>query len=94
MDTKNIRQYLSNIYENYLIDTKEHVNTTTTYKAKCLGAMEALLVVLGTLNAGTPFQYQEKTKIVKLFWIFPFTYKKSESYPEHILRLTKETLNR
>ena len=86
---ENTKQYLNNIYENYLLD-KKYANSA--YHGKCLGAMEAILVILGTLRPGTPFQYQECTNTFNLFWIFPIKYKKKESYPEHILRLTSQTL--
>lgn len=93
MEINKIKQYLSNIHENYLNDIKDKKQYIhILYHGKCLGAMEAILVVLGILQPGTPFHYQETTSTFKLFWVFPIKLIKKESYSEHILRLTKETL--
>lgn len=91
MDMENVKQYLSNIYENYLVDTKDYA--PLAYRAKCLGAMEGLLVVLGILKPGVPFNYQTMKSTFNLFWLIPITFSSKESYPQLILRLTRETLN-
>lgn len=91
MDMETVRQYLSNLYENYKVDIK---SANSHYQAKCLGAMEASLVILGVLQAGTPFVYQKKNPIsFKLFWLIPISIPRTESYPELILRLVDETIN-
>lgn len=88
----NIKEYLKNLYKNYLVETREFV--WPSYKSKCLGSMEALLVVLGVLGAGQPFQFQTIEDTFFLFWVIPIKYNRTEGYEEHILRLVYETLNK
>jgi hypothetical protein len=87
-----ITEYLTNIYDNYMFE--DQANMGITYKAKCLGAMEALLVILGVLKAGQPLNYVEIEKKFLILWLFPYKYKRKEKYPEHILRLVNETLKK
>jgi len=88
----NVRQYLSNLYENYMLDTKSFVHSG--FKMKCLGAMEAMLVVLGVIGAGCPLEYKETKTLFCFLWFFQIPITRKESYEEHILRLTYETLNK
>jgi len=88
----NVKQFLSNIYENYLLDTKSYVHTG--YKMKCLGAMEALLVLMGVLGAGIPLDYQKNKTKFYFLWLIPVPITRKETYEELILRLTYETLNK
>jgi hypothetical protein len=90
MDMETVRQYLSNLHENYKVDV---YNANTMYKAKCLGAMESLLVVLGVLQPGVPFEFKKKPLSFKLFWLIPVSIPRKEGYPEMILRLAEETIN-
>lgn len=87
---ENTKQYLSNLYENYLLDSKDYL--PLAYKAKCLGAMEAILVILGVITPGTPFIYQKIPFTFKFLWLIPLNLHSKERYPEMILRLTAETL--
>jgi hypothetical protein len=87
---QNVNKYLKNIYQNYLFDIKGNVDKF--YKAKCLGAMEALLIVLGKLPAGQPFEYRTTKETFWLLWCFPITFNSKETYEQHILRIVVETL--
>jgi len=88
---ENVNRFLKNIYQNYLIDIKGDVHKC--YKAKCLGAMEALLIVLGELSAGQPFEYRSVKRTSMVLWSIPVTYHSKETYEELILRLVSKTLN-
>lgn len=87
---ENVNRYLKNIYQNYLVDIKGDVHKC--YKAKCLGAMEALLIVLGKLPAGQPFEYRSTERTFWLLWSIPITFQSKETYEEHIIRLVVEKL--
>lgn len=87
---ENVVKILKNIYQNYLVDIKGDVHRC--YKAKCLGAMEALLIVLGKLPAGQPFEYRSTKRTFWLLWYIPITHHSEETYEEIILRLVRETL--
>lgn len=85
------KKYLQNLYQNYQIDLTGNVRQS--YKLKCLGCMEMLLVLLGVLGAGQPLNLSMITKTFKLFWIFPITYERTERYEDFILRMAYETLS-
>lgn len=89
---QNVNRLLKNVYNNYLVDIKQNVHTC--YKAKCLGSMETLLIVLGKLPAGQPFDYRRVKNTYNIFWIFPVTLNSKETYEQHILRLVRETLDK
>lgn len=91
MENKIIIDYLKNLKENYLRQ-KKNERLAPRYKAKCLGAMEVLLILLGGLSRFECFEYKEvqvESKI--LFWTFK--HSEIESHEEFILRKVDETLN-
>jgi hypothetical protein len=92
MDMETSKQYLSNLYENFLLENKQYL--PLAYRAKCLGAMEAILVILGVLTPGVPHIYQTVPFKFKLFWLIPITLPSKEGYQEYILRLAAQTLGK
>lgn len=87
---ENVKNHLKHLYINYSADTQGFV--WPSYRHKCLGTMEGFLLVLGVIMAGQPFQYKEVKKTFNLFGIIPINYTVTESYEDHILRLTYETI--
>lgn len=57
-------------------------------KMRFLGAMEAILIVNGLLQAGGKFALDSDEKS-----IFGYKYKTQEGYQEHIIRLSKKLLS-
>lgn len=90
-EKEQIEQYLSNLYENFILDSRQGVSKL--YRAKCLGAMETLLIILGKLEIGSPYEYKSFPYQFKLFWLIPISLSTKENYTEFILRKTKEALN-
>ena len=88
MERDKIMKLLTNLYINYCVDTKRFV--MPSYKTKCTGVMEGLLLTLGVLNPGQPFQFKKIPH--KLFGFLPIIIQVKESYEDHILRLTYETI--
>jgi hypothetical protein len=54
--------------------------------------METLLVTLKVLEAGQPFDLHKIVRTYNILWIWKVKYTSLETYEEHILRLTEETL--
>jgi hypothetical protein len=92
IEINNVKEYLKNLYENYMLDSKGYL--PKQYSTKCLGAMEAMLVVLGKLEPGVPFDFQPVPFHFKLFWFIPIILPSKEGYPQFILRLTEETISK
>lgn len=92
MENSMINKYLRNLYINYLVDHQRFVWPSYTYK--CLGTMEGFLVALDVIIAGQPFQYIYVEKKIMVLWLLPIYYGRSETYKEHILRLTFETISK
>ena len=91
-ETEQIKTYLSNLYENFILDSRKGMSKL--YRSKCLGAMESLLVILGSLKAGAGYEYQTRIETFSIFGLTLFTYQIEESHTEHILRIVTETLNK
>lgn len=87
-----IKDYLHNLYENYLLDRENYIDRC--YKAKCLGAMETLLVLLGIIRIGVPYEYRRTKRKAKFLFFWNINIPSRETYEEHILRLAYETLKK
>lgn len=89
MEGKTVAEYLNNLKENYLRQKKEDRFLPPMYKAKCIGAMEALLIVLGGLSKYEVYDYKTKEVNVNLiFW--KFTRTRRETHEEYVLRKVDE----
>ena len=93
MNKENVLEYLKNLKVNYLSKKKGDRFLPPMYKAKCIGAMEALLIVLDELNKYEVFQYNKIT-IHSKFLFCEFTRTRKETHEELILRLVDETLEK
>lgn len=93
MGKNKVLDYLSNLRDNYLRKKEEYVILNSIYQAKCIGAMEALLIVLGGLSPYEYYEYKTKTINVNLiFWKFQYTIR--ETHEEFVLRIVDETLTK
>ena len=75
---------------NYLVDVKTDVSAG--YKGKCLGAMEMLLILSNKLCDTVPYDFKEIEVTFNFLWLFPFKYKRLETYEEHIIRITDSVI--
>jgi hypothetical protein len=87
MEQQKIKDCLRNLYINFAVDAQGFV--WPSYRTKCVGVMEGLLLALGVIQPGQPFQYGKTTSYF-FFGLIPIRHK--ETYEDHILRLTYETI--